>query len=641
MWAPLVETNAQGTAKVEFRVPDTLTTWRILALGHTRDGAQAGSITTFDSRLPVYIEPVVPGWLFAGDELALPIQIVNTSSEAISTRMTVDATGPLGGSAQAVIVLPPGASDLRRFSLSAEGAGAANVRAVLVGGDAVEREIPVFPQGRPVGTVRGGTLSSERSFELSGPSDADSRTQELSLLVFPGPLSVLQSEIERGASGTSAWDAAYTFAVAAEYRRLSETMKLEVDDKLIRRQQLVAWQRISRHSLAPDAGTATDLLAALRNVHGHELAEGLAARLARDIAGSQRADGTWLRGANSTRQGVIVQTAFAARTLPETMEGPRLKAAGALERIAAVKDVKDPYTAAVVLASGLVDGDSAKVLREKVLEGIVEVEGVRTVQVPGDVINPWGWTPTQAEMLAWTSLALADQADLEWRGDLVAELMSGYDARNGFGAGPANVIALEAVVKALPGLDKEVEVQLFVDGVKQSSAKLDPSQPKVPALLSANHGGKVSVKVSPQTPGLAFVATLHSWVPWSGAEKLAGVDVEVDADRFTVGDAGEVKLTLAAPSGVSLVLEQGLPAGASVDDEQLARLADRLVEWEVETDRVRLVTRPFQAGEVMEIPLHVTPAFAGTFSTTPLSVEPRGEPWKKAEIKPVTWVVGQ
>ncbi|MGI5865882.1 MAG: alpha-2-macroglobulin family protein, partial [Myxococcales bacterium] len=44
LFDPLVVTDEQGKASVPVRVPDRLTSWRVLALAHSRDGAQAGAV---------------------------------------------------------------------------------------------------------------------------------------------------------------------------------------------------------------------------------------------------------------------------------------------------------------------------------------------------------------------------------------------------------------------------------------------------------------------------------------------------------------------------------------------------------------------------------------------------------------------
>ena len=638
LWRPLVATDATGVATVDVRVPDQLTSWRVLALAHTMAGAQAGAVHTFDSALPLYVDPVVPGWMYAGDTLDLPVQIVNTTHGSITAPLTVSADGALSGQASASITLPAGGTAVQRVSLSADGAGLSHVTAVLSGGDAVQREIPVIPRGRPVERIRGGTVGSTTAFAIAGPDGADPATEELEVRVYPGPLAVLQSEVARGGSGGTPWDASYGFALATRIGDLSQRAHVDVDAASVRKLRILAWQRVVQHARAPDPGSAADLLAGLRGTTDHEQAVELIGRLQRTLAEGQRSDGTWARANSGTLQQTIIATAFAARQLSADQTGPRLKARGAITR--QMKQITDPYTAAVVLASGLVDGTDADNLRAIVTGAATDAgDGRMTVGSPGGVVNAWGWAPSRAEVLAWTILALPEGD--AWRGDLVAELMSGYSGTWGFGAGPADVVALEAVATSLPGLDKPIDVVLTVDGREVSRAKLDPAQPKVPATLEA-HGavGEIGIAISPQVPGLAFVATRRSWIPWRGDERLPGVDVELSAGPMSAGEDATITLSLAAPSGTALVIEQGLPAGATVDEGALAAISDRIVEYTVKSDRVRLVTRPFQAGEEMVVPITVRPAFAGTFSTVPLSVEARGDAGQSAAIAPLVWTVG-
>ncbi len=72
LFNPLIVTDASGRADVKVKVPDRLTTWHVLALAHSREGAQAGTTTDFLGTLPTYVDPVVPKQLVAGDEVRLP-----------------------------------------------------------------------------------------------------------------------------------------------------------------------------------------------------------------------------------------------------------------------------------------------------------------------------------------------------------------------------------------------------------------------------------------------------------------------------------------------------------------------------------------------------------------------------------------
>lgn len=641
LWQPLVETDGSGRAEVMVRVPDQLTTWRVLALAHTRDGQQAGAVHTFDSTLPLYVDPVVPAWLHAGDTLALPIQAVGLSGQEALATLRVQTGGPLEGAGVTEVLVPGDGSRFETVGVRALGAGEGQVRVELtsaLGDDTAVRTIPVIPRGRPVSVDRGGTLASERELRLVGPAGADPTTQQLQVRVFPGPLAVLQAEVERALSGDAS--AGYGFLLATHLVDLAGRTGAEVDESAVRRLQILGWQRVVQTARAPDPGQASDLLAVLAQVDGHALAEQLRPRLVHTVEVGQRGDGTFARSDRAKLGAVLTQTAWAARALPPSASSARARASGALERYAA--DIDDGYTAAVVLASGLLSDSQAEPLIALVEAAMgTGPDGATTVSVPSGATNPWGYRPGRSEMLAWTWLAMHERVGPDVAGDLIAALMQGYDARGGFGAGMADAVALEAVLGGLPVVSVLVDVVLELDGEEVARATVDPAQPRVPALLEGRPGGgdvRISLRTEPAVPGLAYVAHLASWVPWSGDERLAGVDVEATFGALTVGRSGTVGLTIAAPSRSTVELEVGLPAGAAVESGALANLVSSgvLQSFDVGSDRVTLVTKAFGAGEILEITLQVTPAFAGRFGTRPLVVRIDG---REQLLPPVDWEV--
>jgi hypothetical protein len=640
LWQPEVVTDSAGTASLEVVVPDQLTSWRVLALAHDARGQQAGAVHQFEGTLPLYVDPVVPGWLYAGDRVVLPVQAVNTTTASVSATVTVEASGAMSGSGTASLVLAPAGSDVRTLAFDVLGAGEAKITARLVSDgaqDAAERTIPVLAAGRPVETQRGGTLGSARSFVLAAPAGAEAQTEQVEVLVFPGALSVLQLELERLASGARPVDAGYGFALTGAVSRLSEAAQVELDEATLRKLRLLSWQRVVPAARAPTPGASADLLASLGQVREHAQAAELVTRLQRTLKEGQRADGTWARTERSTLQQVLVDTAYCARVLPEDQAGPRLRASAALERY--LHEVTDPYTAAVLLASGLLEADSAQSLQERLTDAIVlGQDGAPSLSVPAGVTNPWGQTPSQAELLAWAVLALP--ADHAQRGDFAAQLMQTWSASQGFGAGHADTLALDAVTQALGGLSGPVEVSLDIGGVVVATATLDPRQPKVPARLQGAPQGDapITVSTSASTPGLAFVATRRSYVPWSEADRLPGVELTVESTGLAVGREAALSLTAVAPSGASLRIEQPLPSGVLVGEDAAQRVAAVGGTLQVLTDRVVITTRPFEPGEILSLSLPVTPAFAGRFQTAPLRISADGG--GSVPMRPMLWQVG-
>ena len=229
LWQPMVLTDDDGVASVDVRVPDQLTTWRVLGLAHDRAGHQAGAVHTFDSRLPLYVDPVIPGWLYAGDQLDLPVQVVNTTEASVNAVLRAESSSALSGAGEVSLDIGPSDSDVVNVRLSAVAAGTGKVSASLrasEGNDRAEREIPVLPEGRPVEKTRGGTLAGERSFSMFGPDDADPTTEELTIRVFPGPLAVLQNEVERLQGGARPDDGAYGFALSSQMGVLAQEDQL-------------------------------------------------------------------------------------------------------------------------------------------------------------------------------------------------------------------------------------------------------------------------------------------------------------------------------------------------------------------------------------------------------------------------------
>ncbi|MCB9673628.1 MAG: hypothetical protein H6737_00845 [Alphaproteobacteria bacterium] len=630
LWQPLVETSGDGVASVDVRVPDQLTTWRVLALAHSAEGQQAGATHTFDTRLPVSVDPVTPGWLYVGDEVRMPSQVVSMGAPFAGT-VSVRAGGALSGSGGGAVSVSANGSRVVQTGLVAESSGSGTVTAELRDGglvDGAERKVVVHPAGRPVSTQRGGVLSGPRTF---GMVNGDASEERLLVQVFPGPLAVLHSELLRIEDSPPG---AYGYALIDGVRTLSATAGVEVDEAQLRTLRIRSWQRLVRQARSPSGLAAATMLYGVAGVSDDPLAETTRDRLVRVVEQSQRGDGTWSTPSRSTLQQVLVETATTVRSLPESSSGARIRAGGALERN--LPTVEDPFTAAWLLASGVVDESLRPQLQDIVLEGLSEgSDGTRTVSVPSDVRDAHGLRPTRAQVLAVTWLALADRDDLDWRGDLVSELLQGWSAERGFGAGWADVVALQAVQGGLASLDRPVTVVLEVGGREVARGAVDPKQPKIPAILEASEGGEITVRSEPPVPGLAFVATHTAWVPFRGDEKVPGVDVEVEAGPLASGREGSVTLTVAAPSGVPVALTQGIPAGTAVDvpPETRAMLSEPPI---VQQDRVILKTRAFQAGEVMELRLKVTPSFAGRMSTRPLEVETGAG---AVQLPPMVWTV--
>ncbi len=292
LFEPLVVTDGAGQATVPVKVPDRLTRWRVLALAHSRSGAQAGAVASFAGTLPTYVDPVVPAFLRAGDAVRLPVQVVNTTSAAVEQPLKLSAEGAVveGGGARTVKV-PAQGSVVEYVTVKATQPGPVSLRASLGSTDAVVRGFEVVPTGRPVSQTRGGSLAAPRTLTLEGPAEVEAGSERVRLLVYPGALGVLRSELSAAAGRWGVAEDAYTLLLAGRAPTLLKTLGETADGDVLKAMASVSGQRVLRAARTPDVPTAALLAqAALTHPDNPVLLE---AGRAPGRAGGQRAAARW------------------------------------------------------------------------------------------------------------------------------------------------------------------------------------------------------------------------------------------------------------------------------------------------------------------------------------------------------------
>lgn len=653
LFEPLVVTDARGHATVPVKVPDRLTNWRVLALAHSREGAQAGAVTSFLGTLPVYVDPVVPPFLFAGDRVTVPVQVVNTTPEAISSTLALSATGGTltgGGGALSVAAL---GSALRQATLEVSMPGNAVLRAALGTTDAIERAVPVKPAGTPVTQTRGGTLGAPRTLTLTGAADALPASEQVRLTVFPGGLGLLRSELSAAPYRGGVAEDAYLLALLGKAPTLLRALGADAEPQVIRDLTVVATQRAVRHARTPSVDAATLLAqAALAHPDNPVLAR-LGERLAQQVANAQRPDGTCEGATGWTLQRLLATTADCVRavrtggTEPKAVQrasAVRLKASGAFERNLARID--DPYTAAAALASGAVSGAAADKLKALVLGGIKDgVDGAKFLEVGSGVVRADGFPPSTAEATALAVLALQGDPKAPLA-DLGTFLLGAYSAGAGWGDGRTNLVALEAVV----GLFKDpvpdsVEIVLARDGKELSRGRFDAAKLKDVLTLEADATGSGgshtwTLSATPAVAGLGYSLALGAYVPWKDTPGQGLELTQTFPPALEVGRTATVELTAAAPAGVATVLKFGLPAGVQADAESLQKLVGQTISrYEQEDGLVTLHLNALAAGAVATVSFGVVPTLAGKLHATPPSLALEGRPDTAHGFAPRIWEI--
>lgn len=652
LFEPLVVTDDGGSATVRVRVPDRLTTWRVLALAHARTGAQGGTTARFLGTLPTYVDLVVPEVLVRGDEVRLPIQIVNTTDAPVTAALTleVDHATVTGGGATRTV--PANGSVIEYARLRADRAGTITLRAGLRGGDAVIRTIDVVPAGQPVTTTRSGTLAAPRTLTIDAPAGSDPATDRARLLVFPGALALLRSELSASTARGGVADDAYALLLAGRAPALLTALGGAVEPDVLRTLAIVTSQRAIRAARTLDVERATLLTEAALAHEGNPVLTRLGERAAAYLVQQQRPDGTFGGGDGWTLQRVLVTTAAAtraARTAMTTSAGTQralnvsIRAAGAFERNAA--QITDGYTAAAMLASGAVTGPLVDTLRARVKDALKpSTDGAQYLAIDDGVVRPDGARPTVAEATALAALALAGDPTAPVA-DLGATLLGSYDPARGWGDGRTNLIAMLAVLALFETpIPPDVKITLTMDGKPVAEGVLAADKLRDVLALDVPAPGLAgahtwAITATPAVAGLGYSLALSSWVPWQPSPTRGGLELSLlPSVTATVGAPTELTVRAIAPSGVPLTITHALPAGVQVDTPSLDALvsAGALTSYEVATGKVTLEAPALQPGATFAATYRVIPTLAGSLRSPPSTLAAGGT---EIPVPPTSWVI--
>lgn len=147
-WMPTLMTDAQGQASASLTVPDTLTQWRITALGHTAKTELGYGKTLFTCAKEFAVRLSVPPVLVQGDHVT--VSAIASNSGAQSRRATVELLIDGKPVQSRTITVPPGNSQTVEWNyqaLEAHPALPVQVRARSEDGksDAEEKVVQVLP----------------------------------------------------------------------------------------------------------------------------------------------------------------------------------------------------------------------------------------------------------------------------------------------------------------------------------------------------------------------------------------------------------------------------------------------------------------------------------------------------------------
>jgi A-macroglobulin TED domain/Alpha-2-macroglobulin family/Carboxypeptidase regulatory-like domain/MG2 domain/A-macroglobulin receptor binding domain len=191
-WAPSLETDAAGRTGLRFRLPDSLTTWKLHAIASTADGRMGALDQTFKTFQPFFVDLDAPQVLTQGDEITLPVNLRNYMAQNLTLPVTVkpaDWLAPLGATTFHISVPANGSAPFNfgfRAAKTVDQGPLQISAASATTGDAVEKQVRVHPDGEPGSATVSGLLHGQSTtMEIDLPANLISGSLLAEVRLYP------------------------------------------------------------------------------------------------------------------------------------------------------------------------------------------------------------------------------------------------------------------------------------------------------------------------------------------------------------------------------------------------------------------------------------------------------------------------
>ncbi len=181
-WNPAMIPDANGKFSIEFKLPDSMTSYRVYAVASDKTTGFGSKERQLKVSREFYIEPGLPSFLTAGDKAVFPVAVHNKGSKSGEAEVRVaEVKNVTAAIASGKADLTPFTNGRVKVDLEADnGAGEASI--LLAGQfsgmkDAVERKIPVNTASTLISRQISGSFSKDQHLKPDVPTYVASMTR--------------------------------------------------------------------------------------------------------------------------------------------------------------------------------------------------------------------------------------------------------------------------------------------------------------------------------------------------------------------------------------------------------------------------------------------------------------------------------
>jgi uncharacterized protein YfaS (alpha-2-macroglobulin family) len=135
LFLPNLETDAEGKASVRFKLPDSTTRFRIMAVAAARGAEVGAGEAAVRTKKPLMLRPQLPRVLRAGDQLSAAVVVHNEQEQAVDAELALTVSGlTLRDAPRQRLHIPAHAAVEARYAVQAGSVGEARLSFVVEAG---------------------------------------------------------------------------------------------------------------------------------------------------------------------------------------------------------------------------------------------------------------------------------------------------------------------------------------------------------------------------------------------------------------------------------------------------------------------------------------------------------------------------
>jgi len=202
LWQPSIETDKQGRARINFKLADNITTWKLAVIGSTEDGRIGTAETEIKAFQPFFVDHDPPRVLTEGDEISLPVVVRNYLARAQKVDLEIkpeDWFSLLGPAHKRAEVLAGDATRETfdfRAKLSVKDGKQRITATAGDSNDAIEKPITVHPDGEEISVTAGDILGSSTVLEVNVPDTMIPNSKRAELKIYPNLMAHVTESVE-------------------------------------------------------------------------------------------------------------------------------------------------------------------------------------------------------------------------------------------------------------------------------------------------------------------------------------------------------------------------------------------------------------------------------------------------------------